>query len=108
MGGHYGALIHVIHVIHSRKGRDSAWRDSGNRVTINFRDEERTDRKEGKFGNAATAEADTIFGSEVTKAMVGPSGKKREAQADPNFLVRPCGTGGFGRRNRERESVRFA
>ena len=42
-----------------------------------------------------------IFGSKATEAMEGPSRKKREAQADPTFFVRPRGTGGFGQRNRK-------
>ncbi len=32
-----------------------------------------------------------IFGSQATKAMDGPSRKKREAQADPTFLESPAG-----------------
>ena len=52
-----GPLIHDIHVIHRREARYSAWRDSEGWAIVTLRDEERTFRKEGKFGNAATAEA---------------------------------------------------
>ena len=84
-----GRLILVIHVIHRQESRDSAWRDSGFRVSVELRDEERTSfgKKARKRDHRGPRSA--IFGSQATGAMEGPSRKKCEAQADPNFFEGP-------------------
>jgi len=54
-------LIHDIPVIHRHATRDSPWRDSGRRVIVAFRDEERTSGNGRKFQPATTAEAGGVL-----------------------------------------------
>ena len=92
-------LIHDIPVIHRRDSKDSAWRDSEGRVSLNLRRPGRAGRKRTEpldgglretRRRSARIEADDA--AERAKQK-----KKREAQAEPTFfeIVRRK-TGAFG------------